>query len=284
MIQVFTRKICSGGLEMKLTQEQISFFEVFGFIKLPGIFSEEIDEITDEFERVIQAFEKIVGPHDGAKRTMVPMVDSSSKLSALLDNPKIIDVCSSLLGDDFNYWGSDGNYYTGDTGWHPDGAEPKYTHIKLAFYLDKLDGTNGALRVIPGSHRESDQYSLDIKRVLKDCPKNLGLHGSEIPAQVLDVIPGDLLIFNHRTFHSSWNGGGKRRMFTMNLCERYKEEDLGFLRKMIVPHIGAHITQYFGKEMINNAGPERMKHLEQFVDLWDWDVLTRGLQEAVWLS
>jgi hypothetical protein len=53
---------------------------------------------------------------------------------------------------------------------------------------------------------------------------------------------------------------------------------------MVVPHIGVHITEFFGKEMINNAGPERMKHLEQFVDLLDWDILTKGLPEPVQLS
>jgi len=42
-------------------------------------------------------------------------------LSTLLDDPRIHDVAASLLGDDFNYMGSDGNFYAGDTRWHSDG-------------------------------------------------------------------------------------------------------------------------------------------------------------------
>ncbi|QHW29731.1 hypothetical protein GZH47_02005 [Paenibacillus rhizovicinus] len=66
---------------------------------------------------MLQAYERIFGVHDGSKRTMVPCMDSSYYPSSLLDDPKISEVAASLLGDDFNYWGSDGNYYTGDTGW-----------------------------------------------------------------------------------------------------------------------------------------------------------------------
>lgn len=269
---------------MRLTQQQVNFFHVFGFIKLPGLFKDDIERITQEFENVLQAYEGVLGVHDGSRRTMVPCVDSSYYLSSLLDDPRIQEVASSLLGDDFNYWGSDGNYYTGDTGWHPDGGEPKYLHIKLAFYLDELDGSNGALRVIPGSHRETDRYALDIMHQVSKSQQYFGLHGSEIPAQVLDVTPGDLLIFNHRTFHSAWGGGNKRRMFTMNMCERYKDEDIGFLRKMILPHIGAHVQQYFGGAMLESATPARMRHLEQMISLWDWDIVTRGKPEFTYLK
>ncbi|QHT58844.1 phytanoyl-CoA dioxygenase family protein [Paenibacillus lycopersici] len=260
---------------MKLSRQQVDFFNVFGFLKLPGLFREDIQAVTEQFEQVLQAYEKVMGAHDGTKRLMVPCVDSSYYLSGLLDDPRIVGAASSLLGDDFNYWGSDGNYYTGDTGWHPDGNEPKYLHIKLAFYLDELNGENGALRVIPGSHRETDRYAFDLMRTLRSPEEHFGLHGSEIPAQVLDVVPGDLLIFNHRTLHSAWGGGTKRRMFTMNMCERYKEEDLGFLRKMILPHVGANVSRYYGDAMLETAGPERMKHLEQLIHLWDWDAVTK---------
>ena len=32
----------------------------------------------------------------------------------------------------------------------------------------------------------------------------------------LETIPGDILMFNHDTYHSAWGGGNRRRMFTMN--------------------------------------------------------------------
>ena len=68
--------------------------------------------------------------HDGSKRTcVVPFIDQ--KMSTLLDDPRILAIGSSLLGEDFNYMGSDGNYYTGDTAWHRDGFHKKHRHLKI---------------------------------------------------------------------------------------------------------------------------------------------------------
>ena len=56
--------------------------------------------------------------HDGSSRTMiVPTIDHSPRLSTLLDDRRIVGICSDLLGKDFCYASGDGNYYSGDTGW-----------------------------------------------------------------------------------------------------------------------------------------------------------------------
>jgi len=47
----------------------------------------------------------------------VPFINQSKYLSSLID-----DIFASLLGDDYNYLGSDGTYYVGDTGWHSNGG------------------------------------------------------------------------------------------------------------------------------------------------------------------
>lgn len=41
---------------MKLTREQIDFFETFGFLKLPGLFINEMEDLINEFERVFCDF------------------------------------------------------------------------------------------------------------------------------------------------------------------------------------------------------------------------------------
>ena len=46
-----------------------------------------------------------------------------------------------ILGEDFNYAGGDGNYYSGNTGWHPDGSWGQLFAAKTAFYLDPLTRT-----------------------------------------------------------------------------------------------------------------------------------------------
>ena len=120
----------------------MTFFETFGYLVFPGLFADEADTISDEFERVWA--EHGGGhhgrPHDNTRRSaLLPFIDQSEYLSALLDDPRIDDAASLLLGDDYNYEDSDGNYYVGDTNWHSDGyARSKYRYIKFAFYLDPV--------------------------------------------------------------------------------------------------------------------------------------------------
>ena len=138
---------------IRLNQQQLNFFDTFGYLALPGLMADCIDEIIDAFEQVWA--ERGGGhdgqPHDGERRScIVPFIDQHERLCALLDDPRIEGLLASLLGDDFNYSGSDGNYYAGDTRWHSDGYQKEIRHVKIAFYLDHLTRDTGCLRVIPG--------------------------------------------------------------------------------------------------------------------------------------
>src|SRR6478672_628949 len=132
-----------------LTNQQLAFFETFGFLAFPGLLADRIQQITDEFEAIWAANG---GGHNGAahdgiaRSCSVQFIDQSAYLSTLLDDPRIHGIATSILGDDFNYMGSDGNFYSGDTRWHSDGWHPQMRHIKLAFYLDHLTANTGALR------------------------------------------------------------------------------------------------------------------------------------------
>jgi len=248
---------------MSLSQAQIDFFETFGFIKLPQLMSDSVDWITEEFTQTFNG-NSLLKPHDGTKRSCIfPFIDQREKMNTLLDDSRIEGIGASLLGDDFNYMGSDGNYYTGETGWHRDGYHHKYKHLKIAFYLDPLDGNSGALRVIPGSHRLDDRFGQDLGQKTHRSQENWGILGDQVPAVAIDVTPGDILVFDHNTFHSSFKGGSNRRMFTINLCERYKEEDLQELRDYLAGHARFWVDRNYSETMMRTASPGRMKHLEQ---------------------
>ena len=36
---------------MRLTDQQLAFFDTFGFLAFPGLFADDIDKITDAFEK-----------------------------------------------------------------------------------------------------------------------------------------------------------------------------------------------------------------------------------------
>src|SRR6476469_2155728 len=152
----------------RLTEEQLAYFNMFGFVAFPGLLADKIGRIIDEFEAVWAANGggHNGAAHDGTARSCsVQFIDQSVYLSTLLDDPRIHDIAASILGDDFNYKVSDGNCDVGDTILHSDGYGGRggMRHIKIAFYLDKLDGNTGALRVIPGSHRIGDVFAEELQ-------------------------------------------------------------------------------------------------------------------------
>ncbi len=209
-----------------LNDQQIAFFHTFGYLHLPGYFAEEISWITEEFER---AWAMCPLAHDGSKRSIYPatFVGATERLASLIEHPKVAAVCRGALGDGYGFQGGDGNFYSGDTGWHSDafGQWPEKTtarHLKIAWYLDPLTRDTGALRVIPGSHHEGDAYSRLLERRIPTWMPGhgeLGMSERDIPCMAIESRPGDLVCFDHRVKHAAFGGGKRRRMFTTNWME-----------------------------------------------------------------
>ncbi len=249
-----------------LTEQQQNFFSTFGFLAFPGLLKDRAQAIIDAFEEIWA--ERGGGhngeAHDGTRRScVVPFIDQHAYLCSLLDDPRIHGIAASLLGDDYNYMGSDGNYYAGDTGWHSDGWHPETLHIKLAFYLDTLTKDTGCLRVIPGSHRIEDSYARDLQSQVGKSEALWGLHGRDVPATALEIQPGDIVLFNHNTKHAAFGGGGWRRMFTINLCQRYPEHRIQELKDYISGGSRFWIERAFSDIMVSTATEERKRHLAQ---------------------
>jgi len=249
-----------------LSAQQLNAFHTFGFLKFPGLLKDQIKEIQDGFENVFG--ERGGGhagqSHDGTARScVVPFIDQSTRLSALLDDPHINGIASSILGDDFNYMGSDGNFYVGDTGWHSDGWSAQVKHLKIAFYLDPLTRETGALRVIPGSHQIQDSFAQALQKDLGRSQDVFGMPGRDVPSVALDITPGDVLVFNHNVKHAAFGGGNRRRMFTMNCCQRYPEAMLQELRDYVNGYSRFWLERAYGAKMVESATPRRWRHLEQ---------------------
>jgi hypothetical protein len=248
----------------KLTAQQVAFFDDFGYLVLPGLLREEIGWITSEFTSVFIDRNLV---HDPSQRTcVVPFIDSRQKLSALLDHPKVEGVAASLLGDDFNYVGSDGNYYSGDTAWHSDGFHRVGKFIKIALYLDPVVKDTGALRVIPGSHRVDLEDSWAARQARK-APELWDIAQRDVPAVSLDSTPGDVVAFNHNLMHAAFGGSNERRMFTLNCCRHCSTPDeIADLES----YIGGHdrfLNDHMHSDLMKaTATPGRMRHLQQVMN------------------
>jgi hypothetical protein len=200
-----------------------AFFRIFGYLHIPGWFANDIGWITEEFSRAMAEL-----PHDGSRRTIYPgwFIGATPRLATLLEHPRMTAVCEALLGPGYGLFGSDGNYYSGDTGWHSDAFaqwpdKSTARHLKVALYLDALTRDSGALRVIPGSHWEGDRFCDLLQRELPEWipERALTMPGRDVPATAIESRPGDLVCFDHRIKHASFGGANSRRMFTLNWVE-----------------------------------------------------------------
>ena len=122
---------------------------------------------------------------------------------------RVTGVIGGVLGEDFNYTGSDGNYYAGDTQWHSDGFSRggSQRFVKIAFYLDDLTRDTGCLRVIPGSHRAGEPFADTVQEHIRKIPDTWGVEGAGLPAVALETrrkCPG--CVFAHEISNNFWSG------------------------------------------------------------------------------
>jgi hypothetical protein len=255
---------------MQLTEQQKRFFNTFGYLVMPKLFSaREIGDITAAFETSIQQHGG-GNKHDGSQRTMfLGPIERIPAMNTLLDEPRITGLIGSVIGEEFNYCSGDGNYYTGDTGWHPDGNWGELFAIKVAFYLDPVRRDTGALRVIPGSC--NPDHLVRKQKIDPSRSKDLfGVEPRDFPGNVaLESDPGDVVIFNHDTYHAAFGGSARRRMFTMN-CTRRGHDDIGIAK--VKTYLSVHTptahkfptgTGMYYQCLRDTAGPERLRHMEQ---------------------
>lgn len=213
-----------------LSPQQVHFFDTFGFLKIPGLFASDIQHIVEGFEDLFgnedqPVWETQEALHGNQRRVIIPgFIEQSPKLAPLQHDPRVVGIVQSLVGREYQWFSSDGNLFYCESYWHPDdySAPLHEYHIKLSFYLDDLTGRNGAIRLIPGSHFHQQSYARTLRRDLKDATKVeelFGIPGAEIPSITVESSPGDLIVWNFRTIHGSYNGGERRRLFSLNYGE-----------------------------------------------------------------
>jgi ectoine hydroxylase-related dioxygenase (phytanoyl-CoA dioxygenase family) len=213
-----------------LSEQQVRFLRTFGFLRIPGMFADEIEEITDAFEAVFAdashyRVEMNETLHRKGRRVMIPaFVDKHPVLARLPHDDRILGIARTFLGDDIEYAQSDGNLAYCPTEWHADtyAAPMTQRHIKISFYLDRLRAESGAIRVIPGTHYWQSPYAVGLRRSFRDVGKTgetFGVESTEIPATVIDSDPGDVLIWDFRIIHASFKGFDRRRYFSVNFRE-----------------------------------------------------------------
>lgn len=205
-----------------LSEHQLNTFNLFGYIKVPGLLHQEIDEITRAFDQTFEQHANEAVPWDNVvhhhrPRLIMPQVaDKCEEIRGLLKNPKLVEIVSDILGEGFQLIGSDANIYECGTRWHTDiiGLPYNCKNVKLIFYLDPSQTNEDCFRVIPGSHFHTDKFAKSLKRNIREPEESLNLDVAGIPCQQVTTQPGDVVIFDARVWHAVDYAGHRRRAFS----------------------------------------------------------------------
>ena len=206
---------------MMLTDRHVAQFETFGFVVLRGVLgSDELSAARAEFDtglaRAAAATER-----RGIRKQLnwSNLGPDTPFLGSLLEDVRFVGAAERFYGGEAIGYYANSNSFDGDrTEWHPDTSILLRRGVKFAFYLQPLDDTSGALRFIPGSHREplhSGVRKIGIKESNLRVLDAGGLEVDEVPSYVARSEPGDVIAFDSRVWHASWGGRPDRRMCSL---------------------------------------------------------------------
>ncbi|HTB31574.1 MAG TPA: phytanoyl-CoA dioxygenase family protein [Bacteroidia bacterium] len=237
----------------KLTDEQVAFFNKYGFLHFMGVLSkEEVKAIINSYN---EASEKLIAEKattingvplflgkdtDGSKMIhrfpffslySKPMHEfiASGKLKPLLNllegfKPRIVE--NEKDGVVFNHYVNSAGSKFKQMGWHTDSIRDLFYDgkvlpmLNIGVYLDDSSETNGGLRVLPGTHTQKI-FQLLFK-------KAYFLNAKEDKNEALVVATaGDVVVHHghlwHRVGQSPFTGEKSRRrvMYIPAICGKF---------------------------------------------------------------
>lgn len=220
------------------TAAQVRMFEAFGFLHCRAAFT--ATEMTDIVRAVETGRAHGLDRADGRElivgneRLTALLLEDDRSGGAVAQLMKAMGESRWLLSGSNTLWGAakDSGAPKGledahvpEHGWHSDnpGVCECWPRIKVMMYL--RDTTQqGALRLIPGSHRP--EYQEHLKPLMgwhgtADSPRTytseyaehtFGVKGVDIPSVAVEATVGDIVFFHHSMYHAVFNHAPNRRL------------------------------------------------------------------------
>ena len=212
---------------MKLTAEQLREFDDLGYLFFPNCFSEEeIALMRIEGEAILKADRpEIWREKTGAPRTAFAAHTFNEVFRLLAHHPRLVEPLQQVFGEgvyvhqfklnakaafEGDVWQWHQDYGT----WARDDGMPEPRAMNIAVFLDEVFPFNGALMLVPKSHKHGTLqaghdklttsyplWTLDAETVTRLCKE------AEAPGQPGIVAPtgkpGSLLMFHGNLVHAS---------------------------------------------------------------------------------
>jgi hypothetical protein len=174
-------------------------FAKAGYVVLRAFFapsglSDELDRALADGAASRQSFPAGSG---SVSLRYVPMMGDRTPVSLELTGA-LADLAAELLARPVLPGRSKGTRYYGNSSWHRD-SDHDVSSLGCVAYLDPMSDSNGALRVLPGSHRDREL----------PLPQDDAVAGTALVTQ-----PGDVIVFDECLIHGSIGGGQRRQWRT----------------------------------------------------------------------
>ncbi|OCC10561.1 phytanoyl-CoA dioxygenase family protein [Streptomyces sp. PTY087I2] len=203
-----------GGSRPVPSDQDLAFFRTYGYLRLPGLLSAETvdrlrEEVVGNLSRAYRMPDAPASEATGYDGFYLPLMGAASPVSrALTSDPVLLGLAERLLESPVVPKPPKGVRYRDTSPWHRDSGDPHLEAVKLVCYLEPLTGADGALRVLPGSHRPEFSAAADRyrKTVAAASPVDEEREARVWPGVVLDTVPGDVLVFDVHLWHASLFG------------------------------------------------------------------------------
>lgn len=229
-----------------LSEVQIEHYHRDGYVVPAGfrLPPEECDTLRNGLEYVLAQ-----NPHTPADRLVNSHLTDKppyglrgfAGFDALAKDSRILDMVEQVIGKDLILWLTHLFCKTAGSGrevpWHQDGQYwPIRPHATCTVWvaLDKVDRGNGAMRVIPGSHRRGAYaHRTDLSESLTLNQVAEAAQFDEDEARYLELEPGQVSLHDVDILHGSApNTSGRRRA---GLALRYMPSTAYFRRDIEMP-------------------------------------------------
>ena len=215
---------------MVLTEEQVQFFNTFGFLVRKNVFTpDEVETYTEEIDRRAAESHALVPyePEDigqGGRQHSL-LVPSTPFLTSMMEDDRLAGAAEEMCGE-IGWIGTTAHQFSGDSVWHFDGGCREWAGVNNLIYTCPVRADSGGLRVLPGSHHWDvheqvagfDPLGPEWTRAAATPEqKQRALEAvHSIPCFVCEANPGDVVSFDMQVYHCSFGGGGDRRACTLS--------------------------------------------------------------------
>lgn len=201
-------------------------FRAFGFVHLSAVFDPAA--LTAEADRAVRDATgeryRVEDDHGGITGHYIPATGERTPVSLALLR-RFAPVVADLAGVPLIPAVVEHTLFFDFASWHTDTGHA-VPSVKLVAYLDELDGANGALRVLPGSHRLDGRVLSDVLHgpAFRD-PATAMAAVRAVPAHVISSRPGDVTVFDEHIWHASVDGRHRRQWSASFVLDPATEEE-----------------------------------------------------------